>query len=101
MQITLYSKPQCPGCDQIKNYLKAAQATYATVTAGVDLSVEAMQAEVLETTGQALTSVPFVLIDGEALGGLDKFMPWFRANKDGLKAATAREDDLDLGDLSL
>lgn len=101
MQITLYSKPQCPGCDQIKNYLKAAGATYTTVTAGVDLSVEEMQQEVLDSTGHQLTSVPFVMIDGEALGGLDKFMPWFRENKDGLKEATAKDDDMDLGDLSL
>lgn len=101
MNIILYSKPACPGCDQIKNYLKAAQATYTTVTAGVDLSVEDMQAEVLEKTGQALTTVPFVLIDGEVLGGLDKFMPWFRENKDGLKEATAKDEDMDLGDLSL
>jgi len=101
MNITLYSKPQCPGCDQIKNYLKAAGATYATITAGVDLSVEEMQKEVLELTGHQLTSVPFVTVDGQALGGLDKFMPWFRENKDALKEATAVNDDLDLGDLSL
>lgn len=101
MQITLYSKLQCPGCDQIKNYLKAAGATYTTITAGVDLSVEEMQQEVLDSTGHQLSSVPFVMIDGEALGGLDKFMPWFRENKDGLKEATAQDEDMDLGDLSL
>jgi len=101
VNITLYSKPQCPGCDQIKNYLKAAQATYTTVTAGVDLSVEEMQKEVLDSTGLQLTSVPFVMVDGEALGGLDKFMPWFRKHKDSLKEATAQDEDMDLGDLSL
>jgi len=101
VQITLYSKPQCPGCDQIKNYLKAAEATYDTLTAGVDLSVEDMQKEVLDLTGHQLTSVPFVIVDGQALGGLDKFMPWFRENKSILKDQTARADDLDLGDLSL
>jgi len=101
VQITLYSKLQCPGCDQIKNYLKAAGATYSTITAGVDLSVEEMQQEVLDSTGHQLSSVPFVMVDGEALGGLDKFMPWFREHKDSLRAATTQDEDLDLGDLSL
>ena len=100
MEITVYSKLSCPGCEQVKNYLKAAGAHYKLVVAEVDMPTEDMKTEVESNYGVALSSVPFVVVDGQPVGGVDKFMPWFRTNKEALKEAT-KPEEVDLGDLDI
>lgn len=100
MEIKVYSKTNCPGCNQVKGFLKAAHANFTEVVAEVDLSTEDMKAEVEELTGEPLRSVPFVVVDGKAIGGVPQFMQWFGGVRDTLKEKTAKED-LDVGDFDL
>ena len=100
LEITVYSKQACPGCEQVKNYLKAAGAHFRTVTAEVDMSVEEMKAEVESISGAPLSTVPFVVVDGKPVGGVPQFMAFFKENKAILKTATQPEE-VDLGDLDL
>lgn len=100
MKITLYSRLNCQGCDTVARYLEAAKATFETIKAEVTMPTDEVKALFESETGQPLTSVPQVVVDGVLIGDLQAFMPWFRENKDRLEEATKPEDiggfDIDL-----
>ena len=92
MKITLFSRPNCQGCDTVARYLEAANATFDTIKAEVTMPTDGVKALFERETGQALNSVPQVIVDGELIGDLQAFLPWFRENKDRLEAETKPEE---------
>jgi glutaredoxin 3 len=67
MNITVYSTPTCPFCEQLKKFLDEHQVKYADV----DVSSDQEKAqEMIQKSGQM--GVPVLEVDGEIVVGFDK-----------------------------
>ena len=75
--IVIYTKDNCPYCVQAKHYFSQKNETYHEMKIGVDLTRE----EFIEIFPDVKT-VPFIIIDGEKVGGYDKLIEWYSA-RDG------------------
>jgi glutaredoxin len=64
MKITVYTKSDCPSCNNLKTYLKSHNYQFEELVLNVDLSRE----QLLELF-PGVTSVPQVLVDGVSTGG--------------------------------
>lgn len=65
MQIKAYTSPGCFYCVQLKELFKRAGVDYEMTEIGVEYTREQFQADYPKATG-----FPYVIIDGEPVGGL-------------------------------
>lgn len=65
--ITIYSTPTCPYCQQAKNYLKDNNIDFTDIDVAND---NEKAQEMVEKSGQM--GVPVIDIDGEIIVGFDK-----------------------------
>ena len=65
MEIKAYTSPGCFYCDQLKELFKRAEVDYEAVEVGREYTREKFQADYPKATG-----FPYVIIDGEPVGGL-------------------------------
>ena len=70
-KVIIYTKDHCPFCVQAKNLFSAKGATYQEMKIGAELTRE----EFMEIFPNVRT-VPFIIIDGEKVGGYDKLTEW-------------------------
>jgi len=56
MKTIVYSKPNCPGCDTLKNKLKSEGVDYVEIMLGKDMSIEDFKAKF-----PAVRSVPHMI----------------------------------------
>ena len=64
MTVIVWSKPQCPHCDQAKALLKLNDITYEERMIGEGYTKEDLLAEV-----PTARSVPQIILDGKLIGG--------------------------------
>ena len=67
MQVTVYSTPTCPFCQQLKEFLKKEKVMFTDVDVSADMD---KAKEMIEKSGQM--GVPVLEVDGEVLVGFDK-----------------------------
>ena len=79
MDIKIYTSPGCFYCDQAKELCKRAEVEYES---------EEIESEVLNARYPNAKSYPYVIIDGEEIGGLVEAAKYFI--KEGL--VSARKD---------
>ena len=72
MKIEYYSKPNCPFCDKLNNYLKLKNLEATKYILDVDFNRE----KLLEAVPTAKT-FPVVIIDGKHIGGYTEFVELF------------------------
>lgn len=65
--VKVYSAPACPYCRMVKEFLSSKNIAYEYIDVSAD---KAALEEMVKISGQM--GVPVVLIDGEAVVGLDK-----------------------------
>ena len=70
--IIIYTKDNCPYCVQAKNLFTNKGQQYTEMKIGVDLSRE----DFMDIFPDVKT-VPFIIIDGEKVGGYDKLIEWY------------------------
>ncbi|MGJ8581220.1 MAG: glutaredoxin 3 [Psychromonas sp.] len=73
--ITIYTTPYCPYCQRAKQLLDNKQAAYQEI----DVSDRSLRPEMTKITGG--TTVPQIIIDGNAIGGCDELYALERASK--------------------
>jgi len=65
MEIKAYTSPGCFYCDQLKELFKRAEVDYEAIVVGGDYTQEQFKQGFPDATG-----FPYVIIDGERVGGL-------------------------------
>jgi glutaredoxin 3 len=70
--VVVYTKDNCPYCVQAKSLLSLKGQSYTEMKIGHDLTREEF-VEIFPT----VKSVPFIIIDGEHVGGYDKLTEWY------------------------
>lgn len=73
--ILVYTKDNCPYCDRAKNLLRSKGQTYTEMNIGRDITRE----EFVSTFPGVMT-VPFIIIDGERVGGYNDLTEWYNSN---------------------
>lgn len=73
--VLIYTKDNCPYCDQAKNLLRAKGQTYKETNIGKDITRE----EFMSTFPGVMTA-PFIIINGERVGGYDDLTEWYNGN---------------------
>lgn len=71
-RIIVYTKNNCPYCDQAKTLLRSKDQRFHEMTIGVDLTREEFMSIFPE-----VRTVPFILIDEEQVGGYDKLVEYY------------------------
>ncbi len=74
-RILIYTKDNCPYCDRAKTFISAKGQTYTETNIGRDITREEFM-----STFPGVMSVPFIIIDGEQVGGYDKLTEWYNGN---------------------
>lgn len=69
--IVLYTKENCPYCTMAKQYMQSKNLHYTEMKLGVDLTRDDFVSIFPE-----VKSMPFIIIDGEKVGGYDKLQEW-------------------------
>lgn len=70
--VVIYTKDNCPYCVQAKNLFTNKGQQYTEMKIGADLSREDFISLFPE-----VKTVPFIIIDGEKVGGYDKLIEWY------------------------
>lgn len=70
--ILVYTKDSCPFCDQAKTLLRMKDQRFQEMKIGRDITRE----QFVDTFPDVRT-VPFIIIDGEKVGGYDKLVEWY------------------------
>jgi glutaredoxin len=70
--ILVYTKDACPFCDQAKTLLRNKDLRFQEMKIGLDISRE----EFLDTFPDVRT-VPYIIIDGEKVGGYDRLVEYY------------------------
>jgi glutaredoxin 3 len=65
MDITVYTLPNCSACSHLKELMDRAKQSYNKIEIGTDISLEDFQKEYSD-----VGMLPYVIIDGEKIGGL-------------------------------
>lgn len=65
MQITIYTKAQCPNCVTAKQLLKSKGLEYSERDIGLPVWLDQ-----LDMTYPDVRQMPFIIIDGQRVGGL-------------------------------
>lgn len=71
-QIIVYSKPFCPFCVKAKELLSQQNNLYTEMVIGEDISREEFI-----TLFPNVKTVPFIIIDGEHVGGYDRLVEYY------------------------
>ncbi len=69
--IVVYTKDNCSYCVMAKQYLQSKNLMYTEMKLGTDLSRDEFVSIFPE-----VKSMPFIIIDGEKVGGYDKLQEW-------------------------
>lgn len=69
--IVLYTKDNCSYCVMAKQYLQSKGLKYNEMKLGVDLTREEFVSLFPE-----VKTMPFIIVDGEKVGGYDKLQEW-------------------------
>jgi glutaredoxin 3 len=69
--IIVYTKDNCPFCTKAKLLLQSKGETFSEVKLGIDITRE----EFMEVFPNVKT-VPFIIINGNHVGGYDKLEEW-------------------------
>lgn len=69
MQVTIYSKPDCPFCKKAKDLLHMLNMNYVELVKDVDFDGFAYKDRMWPT-------YPCVVVDGEVIGGYQEFANW-------------------------
>lgn len=69
--IIVYTKDNCSYCTMAKQYLGSKNLPYIEMKLGVDLTREEFVGIFPE-----VKTMPFIIIDGEKVGGYDKLQEW-------------------------
>lgn len=72
MSAIVYSKKQCPFCDQAKMLLSLKNIEYTEVVIGEDMTREDFMSMFPEQR-----TVPLIIMDGVKYGGFDKLREYF------------------------
>jgi glutaredoxin 3 len=70
--IVIYTKDNCPYCDQAKTLFRMRDQRFQEMKIGVDVTRE----EFIDTFPEVRT-VPFIIIDGEQVGGYDRLIEYY------------------------
>ena len=70
--VIIYTKDNCGYCVQAKNLFNAKSISYQEMKIGVDLTREDFMGLFPE-----VKTVPFIIIDGEKVGGYDKLIEYY------------------------
>lgn len=73
--VLIYTKDNCPYCDQAKALFRAKDQRFNESKIGIDISRE----DFMETFPD-VKSVPLIIINGDKVGGYDKLTEWYRNN---------------------
>lgn len=71
-KVIVYSKHGCPHCVQAKALLSSKNFNYTEVVLGEDLMVEDFK-----SLFPGVSTVPYIMIDGEKINGFDDLIEWF------------------------
>jgi len=71
-KVIIYTKDNCPFCVKAKNLFSAKDVSYQEMKIGAELTRE----EFMEIFPNVRT-VPFIIIDGEQIGGYDKLVEYY------------------------
>jgi len=74
MQVTLYTKIDCPWCTSARNLLNMLGVTYDQVRVGDDLSSNDMN--VADYKATIWQTFPGVVVDGVVIGGYKELAQW-------------------------
>jgi glutaredoxin len=74
---TIYSKPDCPYCDDAKTLIEQHGEKYNVITLGVDLSKEAFVKLILARTGKVVDTVPQVFLTRTYIGGFTDLASYY------------------------
>lgn len=69
--IVLYTKDNCSYCVMAKQYLQSKGLKYNEMKLGVDLTREEFVSLFPE-----VKTMPFIIVDGEKVGGYDRLQEW-------------------------
>lgn len=72
----IYSKYNCPYCVQAKKLIESKGHRYKEINIGTDITRE----KFVSTFPDVMT-VPFVIINGERVGGYNELTEWYNANE--------------------
>lgn len=71
-KVVIYTKDQCPYCDRAKLLFRTKGLGYQEMKIGLDLTRE----EFINIFPNVRT-VPFIIIDGEEVGGYDRLVEYY------------------------
>lgn len=71
-KVIIYTKDNCPYCVQAKNLFTNKSQQYAEMKIGVDLTREEFMGLFPD-----VKTVPFIIIDGEKVGGYDRLVEYY------------------------
>ena len=75
MSVIVYSKDNCGYCDKAKNLLLSKGQTYTEVKLGQDIIREDFMSLFPE-----VKTMPFIIIDGQHIGGYTDLVEWYKNN---------------------
>jgi glutaredoxin 3 len=70
-KVTIYSKDNCPYCVQAKRLLEEKGKSYKEINIGRDIRRDDFM-----SLFPNVRTVPFIIIDGDEIGGFDKLTEW-------------------------
>ena len=65
MDIKVYTLPNCSACAHLKELMSRSNQQYSQIEVGTDISMEDFKKEYSD-----VNMLPYVIIDGEQIGGL-------------------------------
>ena len=71
-RILIYTKDNCPYCDNAKRLIQSKGQQYTEINIGRDITREEFV-----FTFPGVSTAPFIIIDGEHVGGYDKLTEWY------------------------
>lgn len=70
--IVIYTKDNCPYCVNAKQHFHSKNESYSELKIGRDISREEFM-----NIFPDVKSLPFIIINGEKVGGYDKLIEWY------------------------
>ena len=71
----IYTKDACPYCDRAKSLFQSKGQEYTEMKIGVDVTREEFMNLFPE-----VRSVPYIIINGEKVGGFNELTEWYNSN---------------------
>lgn len=84
MDVIVYSKPSCPFCTKAKALLESKGVEFNTIEIGTDIQRE----EFMETFPNVRT-VPFIIIDGNHVGGYQDLEKYYASSEQSGAGSTS------------